>query len=394
MMSITRSRLTPLCGEYVKRRLTGSGTLLALLLACSNASQQSGHEVAVSTTNESEAMTMPTDPSIDVAGLPDSGPRWLCAVEHSEDGQRLLAIDLKSGKDTSVYSGDLIPESCAFSPGGHHVAYVIGRTASVVLVDSGEVVRVIDNVNGDAIRPFRFSPDGKWLAVSHGPTVSVTILDAEPPTAQKFDSTRETVVRDLLWSPDSRLLVALASGRTPDQGALLAAEAPFRSRTVAPGRRAIQLLAWRDDNGEIILTRSREEDGLEEVIAWKPDGIGRRLMSEEAPVEGWSAVGYLSHSNRVVMRSLLEDTGTPSALETFALPDGPGDPWLTEHEWLTDFSLSNDGRWAVFADRSTAGDSGWEAGDIHLVDTESGKTWPLIRAEPGEVVYSAPALGL
>jgi hypothetical protein len=160
-------------------------------------------------------------------------------------------------------------------------------------------------------------------------------------------------------------------------------EAATAQEQTVPAHGASRLLGWRGSPEQLLVARNKsfaEEAGM--LLA----GGGFQPLREEAEP---SFVGpYLKSIDEIVSQEPTEDPGDPVRLFLEGSASAPRKRWLAHFGKLRDLALAQEGRSALFVDRSHNTDD--PGGDVYIVEAGKEDATLLLRAKPDKVSYSLP----
>jgi dipeptidyl aminopeptidase/acylaminoacyl peptidase len=265
-------------------------------------------------------------------GAEKNAPRVIRDLRYRLDGVgffdnrrfHVFTVDVESGKETQITSGDWNDDSPSWSPDGKSIAFVSDRErerwqrlwrADVWTVPSkGGRARKITRSLGASAQP-RFSPDGRSIAYvghEHGEAGSAKnshlfVSPAEGGRAPRslsapLDRTAGAAGAAFAWSRDGRSVLFLAV----DHGAVSLYRAGAANGSVSKlvgGDRQIDAIDLTPDGRRVVFTAAWASDPSELYIA--PLANGRARMLSHANAELRKAVDF-----------------TPTRRVTYEAPDG------------------------------------------------------------------------
>lgn len=308
------------------------------------------------------------------AGTATGAPRGAAVIVHEEAGDRLYAIDLAGGAPRTVGpSGAGHP---VWSPDGRYLAYLVGDRLWLHADGEGDTA-VADGIDDQAQRPCAFRPGGRELAVALPGAVAEVIIGT-PGAPKQVAARADRRVADLLWSPDGSVLVILFwAPSTPAVAEVVRVAGGTATSQAADG--VTHLLGWRP-SGELVAVRA--DEGGEHPVALAASGAS--LLRPAG--EHLFVLDYARSPDLLLLGEGGEDPGDDARILVAA--PGPARPvrWLSRHPRLSDLHLSQDGRSAVFIDRSPG------SGGVYVVGSIAAEQTQLVLPAATTRSFSSPVL--
>jgi Tol biopolymer transport system component len=193
----------------------------------------------------------------------------------------IRVVDLATGKDRKLVSGELFSPSLDWSPDGSQISYVAeGR---IHIMDADGSNRTVLPGTSDPVVTASWSPDGAHFAHASGGALSVIGVDGSEPSV--IVPSTHPALFSLTWSPDGTHIayrtgcdvwVTTADGQHQTRIADL--------RSIVPGARcgsdlgSSEELAWSPDGQQIAVF---VEDGrFQRVVLMQVDGKNVRVLSQ------------------------------------------------------------------------------------------------------------------
>ena len=238
---------------------------------------------------------------------------------------------------------------------------------------SGQVVEKIKKEN--AIDCPRWSPDGKYIAFSHGiipPIQSIIILEFSTKEEKIFPIDGDC--HNLCWSPDSKLLCYLGVKSTSAGAIRLIDIQKEKFSDPLDGIKPMMWawatgLAWSPDGKYIIYSGQVDstKGNVSELCAVRIDHEKLKTVSSTIPITNSGMFGYPAHptfsdNGKIISYSLfssnsdiysvpisienLKISGELTEISTFVGEDN--DPYWTKDEEIILYSSNKDGQWDVY----------------------------------------------
>lgn len=194
----------------------------------------------------------------------------------------IRVVDLATGDDRLLVSGDFFSPSLDWSPDGSRLSYVADGLIHVVDADGSNPAQVPGT--SDPVVSASWSPDGRRFVYASGGTVSVIGIDGSDPTLV-VPSTHARPFSPV-WSPDGEeIAYRMRCGvwiTTPD-GVRRTRVAQLRSivprARCGSGLLSSDELVWSPDGQQIAVL----EDHSQQVVLMQADGSHVRVLSKDVP---------------------------------------------------------------------------------------------------------------
>ena len=316
-------------------------------------------------------------------------PTQAALIEHREAGSRLAIVDLASRKLRYLGAPDETPSRPVWSPDAAHLLYQVGDKVLLNTVSTASDKNIAKGLANETATPYAFSPNSNWIAVALSEGVvmlAVTGSQSSKVEPRLFQIPPQSVIRDLLWSADSRTLLVLLD-QAP--GSMLLRMDRVTGHTVKqPSKGANRLLGWQR-SGALVVGRPSAAGTGEEAGTLSGAGEFRPLRETIETEEGEFLIGFSPATNRIVFALGREDLGDSMRVFFGGVGHQPSVAWLERFPRLDELTLSRDGRSAMFVDKSSMGVNAL-GGDIYLVSVGSEDAKLILKAVPDEVSYSNP----
>lgn len=386
----------------VSSHITVGAISVAALLILVSVGSQPGRNDAVTQKGRASSMVLYEQPLVggepfldnaEMTGpspVPAGAPTHAVVVEHGGGGSRLAIVDLVSRKLRYLGSADETPSRPVWAPDGAHLLYQVDDTVLLNTISVPSDKRIAEGLANETVTPYAFSPNSKWIAVALAEEVlmlPVTATQSSGAEPRRFRIPPQSVIRDLLWSADSRTLLVLLDQASNSR--LLRVDRATGQAVAQPAAGVNRLLGWQT-SGALVVSRARVATGSgEEAGILFKAGEFRPLRDTAEAEEGEFLLGFLPVTNQVVFVLGREDLGDPIRLFLGGAGHHASVPWLRHFSSLDELALSRDGRWAMFVDRSPLGGAAI-GGDIYLVSVGSEAAKLILKAVAEEVSYSSP----
>jgi hypothetical protein len=317
----------------------------------------------------------------------------LTLIEHRDDEERLVTLDLRSGELRPIAGGESMPRKPLWSADGSLLVFHVGSTLMLHVRQTGNTAVLLDDLHTRTERAYAFSHDNR-LAAALATKLLVWGIDSPPRRngAREVDLPAGCQLIDLLWSTSGRVVFALCY---PKPGAretmLLAIEAASGQVRSLPAHNASRLLGVRANPEALVVSRTYRDAAEAGFIS--ADGeyqLFRPRQQETEDDETGFPVWYVRMTDRVILALPSEDQGDPVELRLAEPGSQPPTPWLTGFPRLSDLTIAGDDQQAFFVDRSRFAADDEAGGDIYQTSVASDDAKLLLKGVPGEVSYSSP----
>ncbi|TFK22112.1 WD40 repeat-like protein [Coprinopsis marcescibilis] len=242
---------------------------------------------------------------------------------YSPVGNRVSVFDLVNNKSfTFPFENRKNISAIALSPDGN-VLVSVDDDGRALLVNAKRGA-VMHHFNfHKAVRDIQFSPDGKYIAVTHGPHVQVwctpnhLVREFAPFNLHRTYTGHHDEVLSIRWSPDSRCFTTTSSDMTARLFTLDPLDG-FRPKTFAGHRDAV-VAAYFASDGETIYTVSK--DGA--LFTWKAKDEGGSDSDEPTASTSASSPLYSRIANTrwgLHKRNYFNQANTKVVCTTFHAP--------------------------------------------------------------------------
>ncbi|TDL25193.1 WD repeat protein [Rickenella mellea] len=235
-------------------------------------------------------------------------------------GNRVSVFDLVNNTSRTLpFENRKNIAAIALSPDGN-VLISVDEDGRAVLVNFRRGVELHHFNFHKPVKAIRFSPDGRYIAVTHDSQVQVwrtpnhLIREFAPFTLHRTYVGHHDEVLSIEWSPDSRCFITTSRDMTARLFTLDPLEG-FRPKTFAGHRDAV-ISAYFSSDGKTIYTVSR--DGA--VFTWKAKASGEESDTDDEPVASTSSSDGNSIANTrwgVFKRHYFNQPGTKVVCSTF-----------------------------------------------------------------------------
>ena len=284
----------------------------------------------------------------------------------------IRVVDLATGKDRKLVSGELFSPSLDWSPDGSQISYVADGRIHVMDADGSN--RTMVSGTSEPVVTASWSPDGTRFAYASGGALSLIGVDGSTPTV--IVPATHPGLFSLTWSPDGKEIayrtgcdvwVTTADGQHQTRIAEL--------RSIVPGARcgsdfgASEELAWSPDGRQIAVF---VEDGrFQRIVLMQADGSNVRVLSQvdrnfrpfglawqpispaSAPEEPSSGLAPVLMHGEVLARATSDQLNRPENDRLDALDPATGDRRTLAEcfdpcIFFSRHALSADGRWLAY----------------------------------------------
>jgi hypothetical protein len=329
-------------------------------------------------------MTSDLDPTSPVESTSAASlPLHAAVVEHTAAGSTIAVFDPKSPGLKSIVSHPQPPDSLGWCAPKPLLLYSMG---SRLLMHDGKEEEILQGLDKDTPTPFVCSPDGRFLAAARPEAVLLISTEQLPSVAnsRKFPLPAPCRILSMLWSQDGRVLNILCyPARSEKVSQLLRVEVNTGQVLTLPAHGATRLLGWRGTPPALLI--ARDHSFAEEAGTLDKDGNFHSFCPGAPP----AFVGpYLRSTDELVASEPSEDPGDPTSLRLERAGAPTPKPWLAHFHRIHDMSVSADGRWVLFVNKSGNDDD--PGGDVYFIEAGKENATRLLRASPGKVSYTLP----
>ncbi|MGD2063328.1 MAG: hypothetical protein PVF51_07085 [Nitrospirota bacterium] len=325
--------------------------------------------------------------------LPRGAPAYLATVVHGLTASRVAVTELRTGHTMLLPETEAVPAAPVWAPDGSRILFRVEDELMAYDVQQSHLRRVATGLSQGGRTPYAYSPDGERIAVAEATVIHVLSASRHGGDgAERFTLPEGTTFLQLLWAVDGRTLLVLTQREDGGTPSLVWIDLADKAARVQPVYHVTGLLGWDASTSALVVVHLDPERMGDEAAVRLPSGEVRALREAEEDDAGEFVVAYRPDTRQTVVSLGTEDLGDPTKLLILPPDNAPARSWLEAFPRLDELSISADGGWAAFVDRSPVYDTGEVGGDIYAVPFGSDTPVLVLKADPDTCTFTTPVL--